>query len=171
MSASYRNNSISKGRLQVVWITARQVMEVCPDFFSGKQEFRDWLESRFGERSTRALTIGQADEAIGAMKSILANGKPHVSYGQKQKMKALAALLGWNRKRLWGFIRKQTGQSKSEDMLLKKEATKVIIGLQRIIAGGDGELFNLLNRKPARWCYSEEGKQQISSMQPEPKTK
>jgi len=56
----------------------------------------------------------------------------HLSDSQAKNIGGLAADLGWTPDGLLKFIQRQTGKNKTVEMLSGKEATKVIIGLERV---------------------------------------
>lgn len=123
----------NKEQLKRLWANGRVV-------FGDEGEFRDWLEANFGKRSTRALSKTQAMEAI----SLLETGampdkkyypkKKDISRAQMERIAILEKLLGWNDDRLFGFIKKQVKKGNISDLTIG-EGRKVIIGMQKILAG------------------------------------
>ncbi len=77
----------------------------------------------------------------------------HLTQLQAARIEILEELLGWkgdsgeeNHKRLLGFIFKQTGKQTAIQMLMNYEAGKVIVGMQRILAGSDKDLYSAINK-------------------------
>lgn len=72
---------------------------------------------------------------------------PWASDAQVKRMELLAGLLGWtDENRLTGFIARQTGKHKTKMMVTGGEASKIIIGLQRIIADGNLKIYDIVNK-------------------------
>jgi hypothetical protein len=69
-----------------------------------------------------------------------------ITFEQAKKIGVLASMLGWDETRLIGFIRRQTGEVKAVEWLMKYQASKVITGMQRIIAGKDEKKYRELNQ-------------------------
>lgn len=120
-----------------------------------RTNYESMLNEFYGAGSCKDLFYGEANDMINRLKAIQ-EGKPMppksrrgvwASMGQIQKIDALAWMLGWegDEERLNGFIKKQTGRNKNVWMLTSREATKIIIGLQKWIASGDGETYDWLN--------------------------
>jgi len=125
----------------------------------------DSICSHYGLASLKDLSEDQIDEAVLRLRSATAaaSGKPKRGYygsgtanglgysritaAQAKKISALEYLLGWetNPARLAGFIKRQTGKDKAVEWLTVAHAQKVIIGLQRILAGKDKALYHFLN--------------------------
>ena len=126
------------------------------------------LCGHYGLDSLKDLSEVQLDEAALRLRastplSDRASGKPKRGYygsgkanglgysritaAQAGKISGLEYLLGWetNPARLAGFITRQTGKDKAVEWLSVSQAQKVIIGLQRILAGKDKALYHFLN--------------------------
>lgn len=123
-----------------------------------KEEF---IYANYGVSSTKDLSIGMADDAIKRMQDVLGDKKNRISFGQQKKIEALQQLLAMSDKSLWTFIHKQTGFNRSVKMLESDQASKVIVGLQRIYSAGNGELYHKLNQASARYLRSAEGKAEL----------
>ena len=70
----------------------------------------------------------------------------HLSDIQAERIAILEDKLGWNEARTAGFITRQTGKAAAVRMLMNYEAVKVIVGMTRILAGGNRALFLGLNK-------------------------
>ena len=57
-----------------------------------------------------------------------------LSQGQYKKIKVMSNILGWNRTRINGFVRRQLGIQKPLETLSRKEANKIIEGLKNLSA-------------------------------------
>jgi hypothetical protein len=143
-------------------ITNKQVIALrtaASKMFASDENYHDWLGTNFGKFSTLQLTVNEAGEAIRLISKNYFNqknrhygtGKPglqqHLTQRQATKIGFLEKILGWENEpgRMTGFIQRQTGRLKAVEMLMNWEATKVIIGLQRIIAGKNKRLYDYLN--------------------------
>lgn len=150
-------------------ITNKQIIALrtaAAKVFRDDEEYHMWLAQNFdGICSTKDLSSADARQAITLLRKTLnysASGrfsKVYTGQGKKgsaasmltpdqaAKIGALCGLLGWheNRGRLFGFIERQTGKKCDVQMLLNYEAQKLIIGMQKLIAGSDSELYRFLN--------------------------
>lgn len=121
-----------------------------------REPYEEVLGNFYGVDSSTRLSYKEKLDFIDRLKAIK-NGKPQpkpdrrvlgiwASWWQINKIDSLIEVLGWdNPQRLNGFIKRQTGKNKSKMMLTEPEATKVIIGLMKILAGGNRKLYNWLN--------------------------
>lgn len=144
-------SKITKPQIKAIHAAKRGV-------FSSDEDYRGWLSANFnGKMSSLKLTRNEAGEAIKILGMTTGHSKPYtgkgeqngvryLSQGQAQKIGALQAVLGWDAERLIGFIKRQTCKLTAVEMLMGWEAKKVIIGLQRVIAMGDKEVYNYLNK-------------------------
>lgn len=129
--------------------------------FGDDDKYHDWLSDNYGVRSTLDLHNGQAIEALkllskitgfkGGQRYYTGQGKSgkqqHLTQGQASKIAVLEKILNWQSQnhRLRGFIKRQTGKLTTVEMLMNWEASKVIVGMQRIIAGKNKRLYDYLN--------------------------
>ena len=114
--------------------------------------YHEWLYAQFGKESTLDLSTAMGHRAIQMLlpdwekvethgsasvrKGYYPDGSGwanHLSDKQAKNIGGLAADLGWSMEGLLKFIKRQTGQDKTVEMLSGKEATKVIIGLKRVL--------------------------------------
>lgn len=151
--------NINKGQIKALRTIASKI-------FPGDEEYRAWLYQRYEVESTKDISFHQANDALDALnKELNPNRKPqkryygsgrkaanrrtnnHLHKSQAEKIGALEKLLSWDndKTRLLGFITRQTGHNKAVQMLTPGEATKVIVGMQRIAANGDKGIYKMLN--------------------------
>jgi hypothetical protein len=69
----------------------------------------------------------------------------HLTELQAQRINILQDLLGWNETRTTGFIKHQLNLNKAVQMLTNFEASKIIVGMQRILSNGDKNLYKRIN--------------------------
>ena len=163
-SVPYKQRPITTGRIKAIHVTGNRVINahgIWADLDAMKEE---WLDPEYAVTSTKDLTIAQADHAIEHLQGMLGDGAVRITKPQEYKLKALRELLGWPQQRLWNFIKRQTNQRKSERMLLRDEATSIIIGLQNIYAEGNEKLYDKLNRASSSYILSDEGRSELESM-------
>jgi len=153
--------------MQTLFATANNVIKTTGQWDSIDQFKTEWLYIEFNVTSTKKLTEKQADEAIRTLQRMLGDGHERASFGQKQKIAALAELLEMDRESVFRFIHKQVGFKKSEHMLTPQEASKVIVGLQRIYSKGIYDVYQKLNKASARYLRSQEGKAELEEMRKE----
>lgn len=158
---NFKDQPITPGRIKTLFTLGNKIINGIGLYFDIDQFKEEFLYANYGVSSTKQLTVAQADDAIKRMQDVLGDDKNRISFGQKQKIEALQALLGMNQKSLWTFIRKQTGFNRSVTMLDKRQACMVIVGLQRIYAESNNELYQRLNRAGARYLRSAEGKAEL----------
>jgi len=126
--------------------------------FDDDEDYHDWLANCFlGIVSTKDLSAREASQAIGLLrKSIGYEGNVYgsgrrgdatgfITHMQALKIRHLIAELGWGNAGKLKFIKRQTGRTCDIRMLRNYEATKVIVGLQRVLAGGDNDVYKRLN--------------------------
>jgi len=139
---------INNGQKQCIHIIRRKM------WGDDRKAYEDILTNYYGAESCKDLSVAEASDFIDRLKTIqegkpmppIHRGRLWASDAQIRKIDALVTLLGWDEeKRLNGFIKRQTKRNKTKLMLTGGEATKVLIGLQRIAAKGDNELYNWLN--------------------------
>jgi hypothetical protein len=160
----YKQRPITSGRIKAIHVTGSRVISAHGIWSDLKEMKSDWLYPEYGISSTKDLTIAQADHAIEHLQGMLGDGAVRITKPQEYKLKALRELLGWPQQRLWNFIKRQTNQRKSERMLLRDEATSIIIGLQHIYAEGNDELYDKLNRASSGYILSDEGRAELESL-------
>lgn len=127
------------------------IKSLAANVFPYDDEYRAWLSRTFGVESCTALTRSQGITAIDDLKA-MADGKtpPPTHRGrftargergyahlltqeQADEIARHQDLLGWGTHALNRFLNRQTGKQKSVSMLTKREATKVLTGMQRIL--------------------------------------
>jgi len=130
--------------------------------FPDRDEYRSALSS-FNATSSKDLSTEQATKLIKSMMQMVnpdtvkvnkvykARGKrgvqAHLTQLQADRIAILIKLLKWNEpKRLTGFIERQTSKLKAVDMLANYEATRVIVGLEKILSSGNQETFLSINK-------------------------
>lgn len=125
--------------------------------FQDEDSYRGFLQKRYGVRSCTEISKYEAIDCIDVLEHLV-KGKllppqrrrfPFLSHAQYNKLQALVDFMEWNEERINGFIQRQTGKQKTIDMLTGREATKVIVGMQKIYAAGDRSIYNRLNRAEA----------------------
>lgn len=132
---STRRGTITVGQKTAIWTMARK---------NGidEDEFRGWLRREFGSGSTKELSQADAGEVIHHLKVYLGEEyEPHqrgITWGvtepQKRYIRRLAADLEWDDpKRLEGMIRKMYTPKNRLELLTKREATALIIALEKMI--------------------------------------
>lgn len=120
----------------------------------GDCDYHDWLARTFGGiTSTKDLTLAQAARAIDALSDRpvqkrrtpvaapwagrykVPGAKGAITQAQADLLSKLEMDLGWapDPVRLWRFIERQLGKKCSVPMLTKRDATKVITGLKRLV--------------------------------------
>ena len=157
-TTTYPVRKITPGRIKTLFACASNVIKATGQWDDIEQFKTDWLYIEFNVRSTKALTVKQADAAIATMQRMLGDGTERASFGQQEKIKALAELLGMSTESKYQFMQRQVGYKKSERMCTPKEASKIIVGLQRIFSNGNTDLYNKLNQASARYLRSKKGK-------------
>ena len=133
------SGSITGGQKGAIWTIIRK---------SGLDEamFRDWLQREFGTVSAKTLSQADAQEVIRSLKVLTGEEyEPHLAgltWGITRKqigyIKKLAVDLGWtekngnaDEKRIGGMIRKMFPPKNRLELLNKREATSLIIGLEK----------------------------------------
>lgn len=120
--------------------------------FYNDDDYHDWLFEQFKKRSTKELNSYEASEAIQLLSfrkpplrrdggryyrgmGRAGDGGVFITQAQADKIGALENAFGWSGDpfRLIGFIKKQTGKIKTVEMLSRSEASKVIIGLEKLM--------------------------------------
>ena len=124
---------ITAGQKKIIWTIVRTNN-------IDEEGFRDWLQRDFDTRSTRALSNSQAEAVIRSLNAFI--GKDHTKHlftwgiteRQIWRAKRLADELGWDDpRRLNGLIKKMF-EKQALNQLNKTEGTKLIIGLERMLA-------------------------------------
>lgn len=107
-----------------------------------EQDYRDWLEKRFGVRSAANLTIKQLQDAVTDLRNAgwldgvgrgSANGYNRPTPSQWNKLAALSREMGWNGLDTHGLktFTKRIAKVDSPRFLNRDQARKVITGLQK----------------------------------------
>lgn len=130
---------ISKRTIKRIRTVASKLENAQPEF-----NYYEYIAMHYSVDSTLELTEVQAEDAIQAMdrelKAIKRAKQPDRKPGfitprQKEYLEGLFDDLGWtNVNRQIGFINKQIGRKCTVDMLRNREASKVISGLERVLA-------------------------------------
>jgi len=68
-----------------------------------------------------------------------------ITPAQADRIDILQELLGWSDKGLLSFIQRQTSKNQAVDWLTGVQAGKVIVGMQRVLSGGDQALYKAIN--------------------------
>lgn len=130
---------ITNGQKKIIWTIVRK-------HGLDEEEFREWLYRNFETKSTRKLTEFAADEVIKALKALIGEEyRPRpltwgITMKQMAKAKALAGELGWDDpRRLDGLVKKMFDPKNRLELLNKREGTKLIIALDKMIAEGMGD--------------------------------
>ncbi len=99
-------------------------------------EYRYILKNTFNVSSSKELNKYQFKELIRIFKKLgFKNITGTITLGQYKKIKKMMYILGWDRTRINGFVKRQLGKAKAIETLDKKEANKVIEGLKKINGG------------------------------------
>lgn len=164
MPTTHPARKITPGRMKTLFTTANAVIKAFGTWKDTDEFKTEWLYPEFDVSSTKDLSVKQADAAIGSLQRMLGDGVERASFPQQEKIKALAELLGMSTTRKYEFIERQVGYKKSERMCTPKEAGKIIVGLQKIFAQGDSELYQTLNKVSARYIRSQKGKEALEQL-------
>lgn len=119
--------------------------------------YRDFLSTNFGGKASfKNLTAQEIGEAITMLakmsgeKVYTASGKRgsqrFLTPGQEERIDILKGLLGWTGAGVLGFVSKQTKQNKAVRWLMNYEASKVVLGMQKVLANGDTDEFKYINK-------------------------
>lgn len=165
---SAKKRASNKSLYAVIHITRQNI------WGDDRTHYEDMLKKFYGAGSSSDLSYREKLDFIDRLKAI-EEGKPMPSIDRQSgpwanewainKIDALCAVLGWdNEQRLNGWIKRQTGKLKTKRMLTKKEATKVIIGLIKMIAGDNRELYQWLNTANAQLITSDWGREKINEL-------
>jgi len=130
----------------------RQAMiEECIDLgvFDDRDHFKSWMKDEFqldipvsqisteytlNEKQKRLLYIWLRYFTGKGPKPKVHRARARATNRQLYKMDELQGRLGWSRETLGNFIARETGKKKIPGSLFKTEATKVITGMERILA-------------------------------------
>lgn len=164
-----KQRASDKNLFAVIHITRKEI------WGEDRETYEQMLNDFYGAGSSSDLSYREKLDFIDRLKAIR-NGEPMPKINRKNgpwakrwqidKIDALAGVLGWEAdRRLNGFIKRQTGKNKTKWMITKREATKVIIGLMKMIAGGNRDLYNWLNTANAELIGSDWGRKQINKLQ------
>jgi len=151
-------------------------------FKGNNDDYYAWLSDTYRVNSTKSLNFVQASEAITLLRKLCdykdelrrysGSGKKgragsHLTQAQANKIDTLEILLGWHddRARLLAFIKRQTGQNSAVQMLLNYQASKVIIGMQRILADGNKDVYKFLNTMDAARVDTPMGQALLAAIQ------
>lgn len=129
--------------------TVRRLRAAASKLFPEDDLYYQFIGQHYGVESTLELTEKQAIEALQTIdqelkvQKVKTHGKRRKGFltsNQKEYIEGMFAELGWDPgPRQWGFIKKQIGKQSSVDMLTNRDASKVITGLERMMADGYGK--------------------------------
>jgi hypothetical protein len=153
----------TKGQLKVIHIYRRKV-------FGDDSEYRYWLNENFGVNSTKDLNKRDASECIQLLSgsgthsrrkskyhgSGIVGYQRNLTQPQADRIEALEIMLGWTGMNTTQFIKKQIGALKDVSWLMNHEAVKVIVGMQRILSGGDEGEYKRINSMTNHQLFSAE---------------
>lgn len=124
--------------------TIKRLRTVASKVFGDDEQYYQFIGTNYQVDSTLDLTEEQAEEAISILDRELKARKraehgrrdpKMISQNQKEYIEGLFKELGWAEgPRWWGFIAKQTGKKSTLNMLTRRDASKVIVGLERMVA-------------------------------------
>ncbi|HAH52543.1 MAG TPA: hypothetical protein DCL80_15320 [Balneola sp.] len=117
--------------------------------FDDRDHFKAWMKDEFkldlpvdkisteytlSPKQTKLLFIWLKYFTGRGQKPRVHRAKARISNGQLKKIPELQKELTWSDSRLADFVQQQTGKRKLIPSLFKAEATKVITGMERILA-------------------------------------
>jgi len=117
--------------------------------FDDRDHFKSWMKDEFGLKipvskisTEHTLTPKQTKLMFIWLKHFTGRGKKprvhrakaRITNGQLRRIPELKNQLEWDKSRLADFVKQQTGKRKLIPSLFKHEATKVITGMERILA-------------------------------------
>ncbi|MEP0004557.1 MAG: phage protein GemA/Gp16 family protein [Balneola sp.] len=131
-----------------------------------RSNYENLLANFYGASSCKDLNYNEANDLIDRLKATqkgepmppIRRGRIWANMGQVRKIEALSSLLDWDEWAENKFIKRQTKRNSTRWMLTIASATKVIIGQQKILANGNTETYNWLNRATPEMINSEQGK-------------
>ena len=91
-----------------------------------------------GQRRTR-FDSAQREDSTDARRA------SRITQSEASKIAALEIVLGWDEKRTRGFIFRQLSKHAAVAMLTAHDANSVVIGMQRVAANGNDDLYRFLN--------------------------
>lgn len=157
------SKGISKDQIKALRTAASKLWGQCDCSEAWTCQYHNWLAENFdGIASTKDLTQTQATLGISFLRKQInyqpkrstytGQGKRGRAAGritpeQAQKIGALAQQLDWDDSAVRNFINRQTGQTMAVEWLREYQATKVIIGMQKILAHGDKQTYQELNTR------------------------
>mgnify|MGYP001155424868 CR=1 FL=1 len=105
---------------------------------------------KFLSRSDAIWLIKELSKRVNEPKKNIGKGQRgsqmHLTDLQAERIILLQQLLGYHDAGLQSFIHRQVGKLKSVSMLMNYEASKVIVGMEKVFAGKNRELFLRLNK-------------------------
>lgn len=152
--------AIKHWQVQTIHITRRQI------WGEDRDSYENMLSGTYGAGSCKDLSYREANDFIDRLKAHrdgkpmppLRRGSVWASMEQVNKIEALSAMLAWDEERENGFIKRQTKRNSTRWMLTVPQATKVIIGQQKVLAKGSKEVYDWLNSATSEILRSEFGK-------------
>jgi hypothetical protein len=118
--------------------------------WSGEPEFRQWLDESFGNSSTKKLNATDVDLLFKHLRFYTGRttnrptGRPSFLITDKQLayLRGLMKKLNWSDGDLCHWIEKQLGTPYLPESIRKKDATRLLTGIERLIN------FNQTKRTP-----------------------
>lgn len=105
---------------------------------------------KFLSRSDAIWLIKELSKRVNEPKKNIGKGQRgsqmHLTDLQAERIILLQKLLGYHDAGFQSFIHRQVGKLKSVSMLMNYEASKVIVGMERVFAGKNRQLFLSLNK-------------------------
>jgi len=116
--------------------------------------------SYYGVKSSKELDNKQASDYISKLSKAEVNGKLQIKYygkgkrglnrhltpEQAERIGILQTALCWSSEGLTSFMERQTGKKTAVQMLTNHRATKVIVGLEKVLAKGNQEFYIVINK-------------------------
>jgi hypothetical protein len=129
----------------------------------GVESCKDLMKWQAGELITALSNLGKSQGIKPApVKKVYGTGQRgqnrHLTAEQADRIEVLKQLLKWDDARLFVFIGRQTGAMRGVQMLTNYQATKVIVGMQRVLTATlnpsvsplsqRGEVYSIINGLP-----------------------
>lgn len=108
----------------MIWASARELG-------FDEELLRDVVAAVTGKRKISTLTKKTASDIIDKLKFLKGEGVKMLTGAQRQKIDELVAELGWDEKRLRGFLKKYAGVEAAQ-WLTRKKAQSIIEGLKAL---------------------------------------
>lgn len=119
--------------------------------FDGDDERKDFLESRYGKNSLKALTKSQLIEFINYCNGVIREVRMIEEYrfgmgastGQINLINNMQKALGWSDEELSDYIFRQVHKKTNANLMLitQRQATSIIVGMNKIYEKANGVLY------------------------------